>query len=293
MLNEKIFNTGTVEINYAEGPPSGPPLVLLHGLPGRWQEFSAVISILSQRFHIYALDGRGQGKSGRIPGEYRAKFYIDDVVDFLEKEVDEPTTLFGMSAGGFAALGAAGRVPELLRAVIVGDSPIDFKLLISWMSSEEFLHFFSTLRYLAGEELSIEELERQIADIPVRIPGENVQMRYGDRPDISANHIQQLAATLSDLDPGVLEYHAEGRAKEFFEGFDLDMILEGIRCPVLVLQGNPSLGGMMTDEALEHLRSIVPNVQHDFFEDVGHDLGLESGETALLQDSINNFLESL
>ena len=67
MLNEKIFKTGTVEINYAEGPPSGPPLVLLHGLPGRWQEFSAVISILSQRFHIYALDGRGQGKSGGHP----------------------------------------------------------------------------------------------------------------------------------------------------------------------------------------------------------------------------------
>ncbi len=293
MIEERKFNAGSVELNYAEGPPSGPPLVLLHGLPGRWQEFSAVIPILLLKWHIYALDWRGQGKSGRVQGGYRAKFYIEDVVDFLQKEFDEPAALFGMSAGGLAALGAVEKVPELVRSVIIGDSPIDIQLLINWMMSEEFLYFFSALRYLVEEELSIEELERQIADIPVKVPGEDTNIRYGDRPDINANHIQQLAATLSDLDPGVLEYHAEGRAREFFEGFDLDRILEGIRCPVLLLQGNLSLGGMLTDEAVEHLRSIIPNVRHVYFENAGHDLGLETGETAPLLEAITNFLESL
>jgi hypothetical protein len=32
-----IFATGEVRINYAEGPPSGPPFVLLHGGAARWQ----------------------------------------------------------------------------------------------------------------------------------------------------------------------------------------------------------------------------------------------------------------
>lgn len=59
MLKESSFNTGTVDINYAEGSPSGPPLVLLHGLPGRWQEFLPIIPNLSLFWHTYALDFRG------------------------------------------------------------------------------------------------------------------------------------------------------------------------------------------------------------------------------------------
>ena len=36
MLKEKKFDTGVVEINYAEGPNAGTPLVLLHGGGDRW-----------------------------------------------------------------------------------------------------------------------------------------------------------------------------------------------------------------------------------------------------------------
>lgn len=38
MLVEEVFDTGVVAINYAEGPPSGAPMLLLHGLPGCWQD---------------------------------------------------------------------------------------------------------------------------------------------------------------------------------------------------------------------------------------------------------------
>jgi len=32
MLTEKTFDTDTVTINYAEGPPGGMPLTMLHGI---------------------------------------------------------------------------------------------------------------------------------------------------------------------------------------------------------------------------------------------------------------------
>ena len=34
---EHLLETDIVTINYAEGPPAGPPLVFLHGGSGRWQ----------------------------------------------------------------------------------------------------------------------------------------------------------------------------------------------------------------------------------------------------------------
>ena len=63
MITEKTFNTEEVAINYAEGPDSGPPLVLLHGTANRWQAFQPIIPALSTRRHIYAPDFRGNGRS--------------------------------------------------------------------------------------------------------------------------------------------------------------------------------------------------------------------------------------
>ena len=95
------------------------------------------------------------------------------------------------------------------------------------------------------------------------------------------------------MDPGVLEYHAEGRAREFLEGFDLDKVLERITSPVLLLQGNPLLGGMMTNEAVKHVQSILPNAMHVLIETAGHDLGLDTWEVSPLLRAVTSFLGSL
>ena len=47
MLRTQTFDTGTVVINYVEGPESGSPLVLLHGLSGRWQTWLPMMSSLA------------------------------------------------------------------------------------------------------------------------------------------------------------------------------------------------------------------------------------------------------
>lgn len=292
MFREFIFNTGTSEINYAEGPQSGSPLILLHGLPGRWQEFLPILSTLSLQWHTYALDFRGQGKSGRTPGQYQSKYYGIDVEHFLRQQLDKPAILFGLSAGGVVALAVAAKCPELVRAIIVGDSPIDMDMLMAWMTSEGFKNLFSTLRRLAGNNLSITELAKQIADIPIQVPGHDSPTRYGDRRDVDSIDIQQLAITLSQMDPGVLEYHAEGRVKEFLEGFDLDEILGQITCPVLLLQGNPSLGGMMTHELVKHVLSVVPNTRHILIESAGHSLGMNTWEILPLIRGVTSFLDS-
>ena len=293
MLRERLFNTGTTEINFAEGPHSGPPLVLLPGLPSRWQEFVPVMPALSLRWHIYALDYRGQGKSRRAPGQYLSKYYVADVETFLQQQLDEPAILFGESAGGLIALAAAAQCPERVRAIVVGDSPIDLEILVEWMTSEAFQRHFSALRGLSGLDLSIAELTRRIADISTVVSGQEARIRYGDRPDVDAIQIQQLAITLSHMDPGVLEYHAEGRAIEFLEGFNLDKILERITSPVLLLQANPSLGGMMTNEAVKHVQSILPNAMHVLIATAGHDLGLETWEVSSLLRAVTSFLGSL
>lgn len=292
MLKELSFNKGTNEINYAEGPQSGAPLVLLHGLPGRWQEFLPILPTLSMRWHTYALDFRGQGKSGRVPGQYQLKYYIDDVENFLRQCLDRPAVIIGMSAGGAVALATAAKCPELIQAIIVGDPPLDLDMVIPWMTSEGYKRWFSIQRELAGKNLSIAELSKRIADIPIQASEQDNPESYGDHPGVDAIDIQQLAITLKHLDPGVLEYHAEGRAMEFLEGFDLDQILGRLTCPVLLLQADPELGGMMTNAIVKHIQSVLPNVMHVLIKK-DHGLGLDTWEVSPLLRAVTSFLDSL
>src|SRR2546429_3985149 len=75
-LREQRFHTGTVELNYAEGPVSGEALLYLHGGDGRWQEGRALLEELACAFQVDGLDLRGHGLSGRVPGAYRLQDYV-------------------------------------------------------------------------------------------------------------------------------------------------------------------------------------------------------------------------
>ena len=266
-------------------------MVLVHGLPGRWQEFLPMIPCLSMQSHIYALDFRGQGKSGRTPGEYQSKYYTADLISFLDKLPNQPATLFGLSAGGAVTLCAAAQRPDLVRAVIVGDFPLDLDELVKWMTSKAFVTHFSALRMLASKDLSMAELETGIANIQVRVPGKGTTINYGDTPGIDLVRIQQLALTLRDMDPGVLEYHAEGRPIEFLVDFNLERMLPQITCPVLLLQANPSLGGMLTDKAVSRFQAALPNSSHLRIDQFGHDLGLGSWDIGPMLRAVMNFMQ--
>lgn len=129
MLLEHGLHTGVVALNYAEGEASGHPLVLLHGGSARWQSSLPLIPEVSQRWHVYAPDLRGHGKSGRVPGCYRLIDYAVDIAAFLQQVVQQPAVLFGHSLGGHVAILVAARYPHLVRGLIIGDAPFDLAKL--------------------------------------------------------------------------------------------------------------------------------------------------------------------
>jgi pimeloyl-ACP methyl ester carboxylesterase len=293
MLQEHFFDTGKVSINYAQGPPSGSPLVLLHGVPGRWQEFLPLIPALATRWSLYALDFRGHGRSGRVPGGYRPEHYTADVKAFLQGLLTESAILFGLSAGGLVALDVAAQLPEKARALVVGDSPVDMEALAAWMSTAEFASHFAALRELAGSGHSVATLAHALGDLEVHGAGEGSPRTHKELPGMDAAHLYAWAKTISQLDPGVLAYHAEGRGREFLEGLDMEGILRKVACPVLLVRGNPEYGALMSDRAAEHAVSVLPDAIQVQIEREGHDLGLDTWEEGLLLRAVTDFLESL
>jgi pimeloyl-ACP methyl ester carboxylesterase len=108
MLTTRAFKTGELTLSYAEGPVNGPPLVMLHGVLGRWQDFAGMIPHLTDSWHVYAIDLRGHGESDRAPlgGGYSLRDLVGDISIFLRDVLPDEgeIVLVGFSAGGLAAI---------------------------------------------------------------------------------------------------------------------------------------------------------------------------------------------
>jgi pimeloyl-ACP methyl ester carboxylesterase len=123
MVVEKIFDTSSLKINYAEGPANGAPLVLLHGASARWQDLNLLITELERHWQVYACDLRGHGRSDRA-NSYRMVDVFPDVVAFIRKCICVPTILAGHSLGGQVSIVATAVIPDLIHSLILLEPPL-------------------------------------------------------------------------------------------------------------------------------------------------------------------------
>jgi pimeloyl-ACP methyl ester carboxylesterase len=102
------------------GPPSGTPLVILHGLLGSSRNWASVARDLSSEREVWVLDARNHGASPHFPthgyGDQEA-----DTALWLRSQFDQPVHLLGHSMGGKTAMRVACRHPQLIRSLTVVD----------------------------------------------------------------------------------------------------------------------------------------------------------------------------
>jgi haloalkane dehalogenase len=101
----------------------GPPLLLLNGNPSWSFGWRDVVTALRGSFRCIAPDYPGFGLSRSAPDyDFRAASHsriIEGLVDHLGLE---GLTVFGYAWGGPIGLGLAGRRPEIIRALIIGNT---------------------------------------------------------------------------------------------------------------------------------------------------------------------------
>src|SRR5687767_921873 len=113
-MTERTVRSGSAgTLNVSTGPATGPPLVLLHGVTRRWQDYAPLLPTLTLRWHVHALDFRGHGKSDRTAeGAYRVADYVADAAALL-RDVGKPSVVYGHSLGAMVAAGVAAAEPGL------------------------------------------------------------------------------------------------------------------------------------------------------------------------------------
>ncbi|MFI9509486.1 alpha/beta fold hydrolase [Nocardia sp. NPDC052566] len=108
---------------YRFGPADGPKVLALHGVTGHGKRWEAMADEYLPDLRIIAPDLRGHGYSTSLP-PWNFETIVDDLVELLIAETDEPVLVVAHSFGGACALHLAQRHPELVRGLVLLDSAI-------------------------------------------------------------------------------------------------------------------------------------------------------------------------
>lgn len=166
-----------------------PTAVLLHGRTGCVETWDHVGDLLSDRFHVLALEQRGHGGSAwSAEGAYNLIDFLTDYQHFVDTVVGRRHFLVGHSMGACTSLVYAARHPDLVEALVLEDggppgetvkkavrdeAAVIPESFASWQAGRDYVHGQS-------KHLTDSRLDRR-ADTVLR-PGP--QGRYFWRADI-------------------------------------------------------------------------------------------------------------
>ena len=245
---------------------AGPVLLMLHGVTRCGADWEPLLPALAAHWKVIALDQRGHGTSPRAES-YLVTDYIADALRFVQEETAAPVVLFGHSLGAMVAAAVAVELPDQLRGIILEDPP--FHTMGNRIAGSAWQAQFTGMREAARKRGTIETIADALADIRLPASGGGFK-RLGEMRDRAS--LAWSAECLSQLDPEVLTPVINGR---WLDGHDVAAVLSRVRCPVLLLQADPTAGGALTDADADAAESALPSCQRVRFPGIGHQLHRE------------------
>jgi len=237
------------------GIPGEPPILLLHQSLARSEDWENIFPRLATRYRAIAYDARGHGRSGRAP-DYSLRAFADDTLRVLREIAKEPAVLIGHSLGALAALVAAGDAPELVRGLVLEDPPLGYAK--AWDPAQ-----YGALREgIASNEPAV--LAKAVSKQPLPSPGPRGERTYGELRGFYA--AERVVTYFRDVDPAFIDARTAGDAPA--AALIADAIGK-VGAPVLVLAGEPRLGGAVDDPAEWRLKKLA-NVTVKRFPGSGH-----------------------
>jgi pimeloyl-ACP methyl ester carboxylesterase len=230
-----------MRIHYeAEGPASGPVVVLIHGLGGRAEDWSNLAPYFARAgFRVYMPDLPGYGRSERPAGfSYSVPDEAEAVVGFLDALGLKQVNLGGWSMGGWIVQIVAARHPERVSRLMLFDSAGIYEKPL-----------WDTNLFTSKTPAQLDQLEALLMPDPPPIPGFVAR----DILRITKDHGWVIERALDTM----------------LTGQDAtDSLLPQLKMPVLILWGKEDR--ITPVEQGQKMHSLVPQSELDVFNGCGH-----------------------
>jgi pimeloyl-ACP methyl ester carboxylesterase len=235
------------------GAGDGPPVVMIHGLGGSWQNWLENIPRIGQERRVIAVDLPGHGES-EMPVEKMSISGFGRCVDALCSELDlGEVVLVGNSMGGFTAAEVAIQFPERAAGLVL----------------------------VSAAGITITSLRRQPVLVGARVVAmaatwagtraEHLVTRRRLRPLLYGTFIRHAGRIPTDLLYEITR--SSGRegwthALDALTSYDFRDRLPEIRCPTLIVWGADDMLTPVSDAS--EFERLIPNARKVVLADTGH-----------------------
>lgn len=232
MSGPKMFRAqgSGVEIQMAEWPGMGEPILAVHGLTANCRSFDTLAAGLSPAHRFLAMDLRGRGLSDKPSSGYSLEHHGRDIEQILAALELESVTLMGHSLGAYISLALAAKKPKLVKKLVLidgganltpeqwgvvsaGIKPSLDRLGQVFLSFEAYLEKVKPAPFLQPWNQATEDYFRY----------ESETVENGVRSRINPENIAEERANMATLDPAKL--------------------YPKITCPVLILRATDGMLG--------------------------------------------------
>src|SRR6185503_11570690 len=275
-IAEQLVDLGEIQMNYATvGDAASPALLLIPGQTESWWGYEAAMPLLAERFQVFAVDLRGQGRSTRTPGRYTLDNMGNDLVRFIDLVIGRPTIVSGLSSGGvLSAWLSAYAKPCQVVAALYEDPPLfasEVRPAVGPGIRQCIGPMFDLWSTFLGDQWSIGAWDAMREGSAARLPE---HLRFIPVPD-------EPPQNLKEYDP---EWGRSFWTGTVGASCDHERMLRSVKVSAVLLthhmritdDASGFLFGAMSDQQAQRVRSLLTGagveVQYRSFPDVGHSM---------------------
>ncbi len=110
-----------IEIQLAQWPGDGPPVLCIHGLTANCRSFDTIAGALSPAHRVIAMDLRGRGRSDKPATGYSMNHHCRDIKAVLDSLGLDKVSLLGHSLGSYISLAYTAANPDQVQKLALLD----------------------------------------------------------------------------------------------------------------------------------------------------------------------------
>jgi N-formylmaleamate deformylase len=244
--HEQLYPGNGIDIHVCQmGDPEKPPLLMIHGIYDRWESWSRTVDQLMTEYRLFLVDLRGHGRSSKPATGYEPIDYAADMAGVIRAIGLESVPVIGHSLGAITTAYLAADYPELVHAAVLEDPPGQF-------GSSSGIRMQPMLDAKRGTEEQTYNFFKEMG------------------PDLGEERWRDQTFRLRDTADGpfeiIIQWATTGNAPDIFEA------MKRIKCPTLLMQADPEAGGVLPDEAAQHIVTNLSQGEHQKFPGVGHNI---------------------
>jgi pimeloyl-ACP methyl ester carboxylesterase len=267
-MKRKRLRINDISISYLTNEVIDPTitLVFIHGFPFNKNMWLPQFQEIPEGVKVYALDVRGHGGTTSGHGFFNMDVFADDLIAFIEKNNLRKVVVCGCSMGGYIALRAYEKAPNLFKGLILVDTHSfsdDNKAKLNRFDTIQAVLSYGKRAFSIGFVGKVFS-KKTLSEKPEVVELIRSTIRRNDERDICAT----LLALASRTDTGES--------------------LKNIKVPVLIIRGEEDK--LVSLDKIDFMLNEIPDVRYIEIAECGHLPNLENASR--FNGEMKNFLIS-